>query len=120
MTMAKLTLTSKALHFLGSFFVGTTESLHMPPDYFTEKGDRDEPSVHEVQQFKVQRDRLTVDAVRRGQVMRVGVLTVFAVLALNMASLFLFGSISAVYHKLSPSNPSTSAGTAVPYTYGAH
>jgi hypothetical protein len=117
--MAKFSLTSKALNLLGSFFIGTPESLKMPPDFFAEKGDRAVPTVSGMQQFKTQRDRLTIDAVRRGLFLRVGVLTTIASLALAMGSLFIVGTVAAGHREF---NKLTASDTATPSTntYGVH
>lgn len=93
--MSATSLTSKALNFLGGFFIGSPESMHMPSDFFYEKGDRGVPTVVEMQQFKTQRARLTVDAVRRGLLLRVGVFTTIAALALSIGSLFVTGAFLA-------------------------
>jgi hypothetical protein len=87
--VAKLSLTSKALHLLGSFFIGTPESLHMPADFYFEKGDRQLPTVQEMQQFVTQRNRLTVDAVRRGLLVRMGILTSVASVSVALAILLI-------------------------------
>lgn len=87
--MSTTSLTSKALHRLGCFFIGTPESMRMPPDFYVEKGDRQVPTVGEMQQFVTQRNRLMVDAVRRGLLVRLGILTSVAAVAGALALLLL-------------------------------
>lgn len=82
--MSTTSLTSKALHRLGCFFIGTPESMRMPPDFYFEKGDRQVPTVPEMQQFVTQRNRLMVDAVRRGLLVRLGILTSVAAVAVSI------------------------------------
>lgn len=117
--MSAASLTSKALNFLGRFFIGTPESMHMPPDFFYEKGDRAVPTVIEMQQFKTQRARLTVDALRRGLFLRMGVFTTIATLGLVLGSLFLAGTVAAGHREFTKLN-APAAQAAQPYTYGAH
>ena len=96
--MSTTSLTSKVLHRLGCFFIGTPESMRMPPDFYFEKGDRQVPTVAEMQQFVTQRNRLMVDAVRRGLLVRLGILTSVATVAIALGLLAVLNPIFHAIH----------------------
>lgn len=74
--------TSRVLHRLGCLIIGTPESMHMPRDFYREKGDRDLPTATEILDHKVQRDRIAVNTYRLQLFPRVGWLTFIAALIL--------------------------------------
>lgn len=91
--------TSKVLHRLGCLIIGTPKSLQVDPDFYREKGDRDLPTAKEIQEHKVQRNRVAQDAYRRDVTARIGWLTCFAAIAVCLVGYGTLGTASAVRHK---------------------
>ncbi len=63
--MLKLSLTSRALDWLGRTFIASPEKLKMPADFYHVPGDRVLPSSVDYAQPKTRPQRIAVDAFRR-------------------------------------------------------
>lgn len=88
-------LTSKALDFLGRFFIASPESLGEPIDFYWEKGDRIVPTLAQMQTRKVQGKRLRTDAFRRALTLRVAMISSFVVFAVCCAGYLAIGGFKA-------------------------
>jgi hypothetical protein len=89
--------TSKVLHRLGCFFIGTPASLSMPRDFYREKGDRDMPTAKEIMEHKVQRDRVAVNTYRLQMTPLVARYTSIAAFVVCLAGYASLGTVSALH-----------------------
>jgi hypothetical protein len=77
---------------MGCLFIGTPQSMRMPPDFYFEKGDRKPPLEGEIYMHPVQRDRVAVDSFRRLLTQRVAWLSAIASLAICFAGYSVLGT----------------------------
>jgi hypothetical protein len=86
----KISLRSRALHFLGSLLVGTPASLDMPADFYYIEADREFPAPGQLD-WDAQRRRIYVDGFRRALTQRVAFYACVAALVLSIGGALLNG-----------------------------
>lgn len=89
--METISLTSKVLHRLGSFFIGTPHSLgEMPDDFYFDIGDRVQPMPQDIRKREVLGRKLLTNFYRLDQTYRLGpivsTMCFVAVLGLSLVS----------------------------------
>lgn len=91
--MEPISLTSKVLHRLGSFVIGTPESLAMDEDFYFDVGDRVQPMPQDIRKRDVLADKIMTNVYRLGLTYRIGPILsgmcFVAVLALSAVSVTL-------------------------------
>ena len=92
--METISLTSKVLHRLGSFFIGTPESLRMDPDFYFDMGDRIQPEQRAIRDKEVLRGKIGTNVYRLSQTYRVGPIVSVAAFVVILGLSFLSGVVT--------------------------